>query len=135
MSNSNDAPRVRQATDIDFSKAKPHCKHCHGTGTSGYRTVTVQGETARVRVVCRCVTQNDGVRRDAVDELLEQIQHQLDTGAFGANLAADIRRLPAEHQPAAIENVRAQMTRIGTPDQVRDALRDCLVALGEEESP
>lgn len=125
-------PRLRQVEDVDFSLAKNSCKHCHGTGTSGYRSVTVQGETARVRVVCRCVSRAGGVQLDAVDKLTMQIQKQLDDGVFGRALANDIQRLPEEHQARAIQNVRAQMVRKGTPSQVIDALRDCLDSLGEE---
>lgn len=55
--------RVRLATQIDFSKAKPSCKRCHGTGVSHYRTEARE----RIGVVCSCVVKAGGVADDKFD--------------------------------------------------------------------
>lgn len=63
-------PRVRLASDVDLSKAKPSCAGCHGTGIAGHRVL--KGDDAgevRVPVVCGCVLRRGGVRQDALDRM------------------------------------------------------------------
>ena len=128
------APRVRLAADVDLTKAKRGCKHCHGTGRSGYATIPMPDQPegrARVPVICRCVTRRNGVRRDMLDNILTEAAEQLESGAFGARLAQDIAGLPPDAKAQALASLRRDLVNKDKGPQVRAAIREALAALGE----
>lgn len=128
-------PRLRAASTVDMSKAKPSCNRCHGTGRVGYRAIDDPehpGQTARVPVVCRCVTRRGGVKRDILDRMIEQVNEQLHSGAFAKTLAADIRRLPPDKQPLAIGTLRRQADDERKDPIARKAIQDALRELEED---
>jgi len=129
------APRVRLAVDVDLKKAKRGCKHCNGTGRSGFATIPMPdhpGGRARVPVICRCVTRRGGVRRDMLDRILTEAAEQLDSGAFGARLGQDIAGLPPEARAQAVASLRRDLMNKDKGPQVRAAIREALTTLGEE---
>jgi hypothetical protein len=126
-------PRLRLRDKVDFSKAKPSCGRCHGTGIHGYRTVEDhEGNTVKAPVVCRCVTRNGGVELDKLDRLLLDMNRRLADGSFGETLAADIMKIPAEARGDALRNVRAQIENPETHQVVREALTRCLDIVAEQ---
>ena len=136
VSKATQPPRLRTAGSIDLTKAKPGCKRCNGTGKVGYKTIDnpedPKGDQLRVPIICRCVTRRGGVKKDMMDRMLEELDQQLRTGSFSKNLARDIRRLPAEHQPRAIEALRKQAQDTTKDPTVRSAIEDTLRALEED---
>ncbi len=61
-------PRVRAFDDVDFSKARPNCKRCKGTGILHYQIVP--GTDERIPVICKCLTRNGGLKKDQLDRIL-----------------------------------------------------------------
>ncbi len=132
----NDAARLRLATDVDLSLAKPGCARCHGTGRCGYKTIEDPenpGEELKVPIVCRCVTRRGGVKKDMMDEILEQVQQQLDNGTFAQTMADDIDGLPVEHQQRAIEQLEREANNKEKPAQVRMQLRAAVGLIRQRE--
>jgi hypothetical protein len=123
-------PRLRSADDIDLTRAKPSCRRCHGRGITGYRTVDNE---IKVAIVCRCVTRNGGVKPDALDGILKQIEQQLADGTWGKVLASDIQKIPEPERTAAIARVQANYIDPETPENVRRALAVTLEQLGATE--
>jgi hypothetical protein len=129
------APRVRLAVDVDLKKAKRGCKHCNGTGRSGWATIPMPDQPegrARVPVICRCVTRRGGVRRDMLDKIMTEASEQLVNGAFGARLAQDVAGLPAEARGQAVASLRRDLMNENKGPAVRAAIREALAALGED---
>jgi hypothetical protein len=129
------APRVRLAADVDLKKAKRGCKHCNGTGRSGWATVPMPdqpGGRAKVPIICRCVTRRGGVRRDMLDRILTEAAEQLESGAFGARLGQDLASLPPEARGLAVASLRRDLMNKDKDPQVRAAIREALTTLGEE---
>jgi len=132
----NDAPRLRLATDIDLSRAKQSCTRCHGTGRRGYKTIQDPenpGDEIKVPIICRCVTRRGGVKKDMMDEILEQVQQQLEDGTFAQTVADDIAGLPVEHQQRAIEQLEKEADNEEKPAQVRMQLRAAVGLIRQRE--
>lgn len=94
-------PRLRLTSTIDLDKAKPGCKHCHGTGVRGHKTIDNPedpGNDMRVPLICRCVTRRGGVAEDALDRIAKQMSEELEGGQFGQTMARDVMNLPGEDQ-------------------------------------
>ncbi len=130
-------PRLRRASDVDLTKAKPGCKWCNGTGTTGYRTAELPGEdgtpaAVRVRLVCKCVTRRGGVELDTLDKMALQMQQAIADGTFAKTLAADILGLPADVRERAVAQLRADMVN---PDKSPEARAACEEALRLVEHP
>lgn len=118
------APRVRLARDIDFSKAKPGCKHCAGRGIVGYQDVpTEDGKVETAAIVCRCVSRNKGVKSDAFDNMMGEMKKALESGGFAEALAGDIYRLPNDAREKALRQLDARADEVGVDERVRDACR------------
>lgn len=49
---------LRHADDVDLTKAKLSCRHCHGVGLTGHLLKDGQ----RIPIICRCVVRNGGVQ-------------------------------------------------------------------------
>jgi hypothetical protein len=129
------APRVRLAADVDLKKAKRGCKHCNGTGRSGWATIPMSDQPegrVRVPVICRCVTRRGGVRRDMLDTILTEAAEQLDSGAFGARLGQDLAGLPPEARGQAVAALRRDLMNKDKDPQVRAAIREALTSIGED---
>jgi hypothetical protein len=128
------APRVRLAADVDLGRAKRGCRRCHGTGRVGFATIPMPDQPsgrAQVPVICRCVTRAGGVRRDMLDKIMTEAAEQLDSGAFGARLAADVAGLPAEARAQAVAALQRDAVNETKDPRVRDAIREALAQLGE----
>ena len=118
------APRVRLARDIDFSKAKSGCKHCAGRGIVGYKDIpTEDGKVERAAIVCRCVSRNQGVKPDGFDKMMGEMQKALESGGFAEALAGDIYRLPNQARKKALRQLDARADEVGVDERVRDACR------------
>jgi len=136
MDKSQEAPRLRLTSDIDFSKAKNSCKRCHGTGKRGYKSLDNPenpGDKISVPIICRCVSRSGGVKKDQFDTIVEQVAKQLDDGVFAEQLAADIKLMPRENRNKVIENITKQSTDPNKDLKIREALLRALEIL--EEAP
>jgi hypothetical protein len=120
-------PLVRPASAVDLGCAKPGCRHCGGRGIVAYRTIKEE----RVPVICRCVGRRGGLGPNPVDALLGPIAAALRDGTYGQKLAADVRRLPLDEQPAARAKIAAHAATPALPDPLRRALAEALAALEE----
>jgi len=97
-------PRVRLASHIDTSKAKPGCGHCHGRGIVGYKRADLgdgNGEQ-RIPVICRCVSRAGGVKPDELDRICAETAKQLEDGTFHEHLVADFHAMPDEAKPRVV---------------------------------
>jgi len=126
-------PRLRAASTVDLSKAKPGCGRCHGRGISGHKHLDLQDGAGvqRVPMVCRCVSRNDGVQQDVFDRIMAEVQEQLESGHFAANLATDIKRLPPQFRGQAVKSLRRDAADPDKDARTRDALAECLRLLEE----
>lgn len=118
------APRLRLAGDIDFSKAKKACKGCGGTGIKEQREIPDpenDGQMLTVPVVCKCVSRRGGVKQDQLDRILEVSSAQLEDGTFARDMAKDIMSLPAEHQVNAVLQLKKRAADRNENQKVRDA--------------
>lgn len=55
------ASLLRNANDVDLTKARPSCRRCHGVGITGH----LLKDDQRIPIVCRCVVRNGGVQASA----------------------------------------------------------------------
>jgi hypothetical protein len=65
-------PRTGKPT-VDLSKADADCERCDGTGLRGTHKVVLDGVTEMAPVICVCVSENGGVRRDALDRMVDRV--------------------------------------------------------------
>lgn len=117
-------PRLRLAKDIDLSKAKKNCKGCGGTGVKEEREIDDpenEGETVKVPVICKCVSRNQGVKRDQLDEAMENVAKQVEDGTFAKDMAKDIMELPLEEQGRAIVQMKKKAASAEESPEVRRA--------------
>lgn len=126
MTDQAQAPRLRSRITVDLTKADAACSRCAGTGRIGQRTLQVEGQDLVVDVICRCVTANGGVAKDKLDEILETIQRDLESGAFGENLARDLRAMPAAQRDLAVARLRERCAHDDLPPVVAAELQRAL---------
>lgn len=107
----NDAPRLRLASHIDLGKADADCANCNGTGIVRREEIEERGKKLSVPVICRCVSRNDGVQRDMLDKLIDEMHEQVTNGTFAENLAGDIMRLPEDRRVDAVAQIRNQIVK------------------------
>lgn len=59
---------VRQISQIDFTAANSECEHCNGGGLNGTRkieNINGDGTITEVDIVCKCVIENGGVKKES----------------------------------------------------------------------
>ncbi len=116
------APRLRLATDIDFTKASENCDRCNGTGVVEHRTIddpVNDGETIQVPVVCRCVTHGGGIKEDQLDVLIKKMVDDMNSDGFATRLADDIMTLPMIQRLKAIGQLEASAKDKEKPEHTR----------------
>jgi len=126
-------PRVRLATSIDLSKAKPGCKRCHGSGVVGHKVADLgdgEGEQ-KIPIICRCVSRNKGVKPDELDRILAEAKRQMDEGIFHENLVKDIWNIPQNKRARAISALMRSRVDERKASESRDAIRRALVLMAE----
>lgn len=129
------APRLRLATDVDLSKAKPSCKRCNGTGRRGLRTIEDpenKGKEVKIPVICRCVTRRGGIKEDQLDGLLKKMKKEMDSGDFPAHMAKDIMSLPMEPRLKAISMLEADVKNKDKPKKTREVTAHALKLIKQE---
>jgi len=130
LHNQDSAPRLRLKKTIDFSKADPNCDNCHGTGVARTEKRDIPGEgVIAVPVVCRCVSRNGGVRKDAFDQMLDKLSQEVHSGAWARSFADDILRLPPHKRDEALEGIEAQAADESKAVEVRDALCEAIALI------
>jgi len=123
LHNQDVAPRLRLTKTIDLSKADPRCDRCHGEGVARYDKRDIPGEgMIEVPVICRCVSRNGGVKKDAFDRMMEQLEQQVHSGAWARDLAGDVLRLPPDRREEALGRIEGQAADESKPDEIRDAI-------------
>lgn len=73
-------PRTGKPT-VDLSKADADCKRCEGTGLRGTHKVVLEGVEYQAPVICVCVSENGGVRRDALDRMVDRVRKHVERQA------------------------------------------------------
>jgi hypothetical protein len=120
--------RYRLGTDIDYSKAKPGCKHCGGRGIAGYTRRAVPEGVERVPIVCRCVSKRGGVKEDDFDRFMRQMS----TEAY----LNKIRIMPpCDEREKAIRTLEFDVQRPGLNDAQREYLRTWVAKLKAPAPP
>lgn len=120
-------PRVRLAKDIDFSKAKPNCKWCYGRGYTGFQTLTLEdGQKEKAAIICRCVSRNDGVKRDEFDKMKEKLTRTLEDGGFAQAMASDLMKIPADVREKALAKIQAKADDATADPRVRESCREAV---------
>ena len=67
--------------NYDLSKASKRCPHCSGTGLRPPRVRMLAGEITIIKVVCRCVSRNGGVRKTLFQKKIDAVNRHLDRQA------------------------------------------------------
>ena len=73
-------PRTGKPT-VDLGKASADCERCEGTGLRGTHKVVFEGVEYQAPVICVCVTENGGVRRDALDRTIDRVRNHVERQA------------------------------------------------------
>ena len=73
-------PRTGKPT-VDLSKADADCERCEGTGLRGTYKVVMDGVEEMAPVICVCVSENGGVRRDALDRMVDRVKKHVERQA------------------------------------------------------
>ncbi len=123
--------RVRLAAHIDLTKAKPGCRQCHGRGITGYTTADLGDGEGKQRIprICRCVSRNDGVKKDELDRILEETEKQLKDGVFHEHLVADFHTIPDADKPRVVASFFRDTVDKRKSDASRDAIEKTLQLL------
>lgn len=124
MDTSAKPPKVRPVTDVDFTKAKPSCKHCHGRGYTGFMHVKQQdGADASVRVLCGCVVKRGGVT---------QRMPELDGKRLAAGLAQQVRQMAPDARARLMASLQASAADTTKDETVRKAIATAIDELSAE---
>jgi hypothetical protein len=133
----SNAPRLRLKADIDFTKANPLCMKCRGTGMSGHKKIDnpeSPSEKVDIPIICTCLTRSGGVKEDAMDRIMKEVDEQLDTGMFAGQLAKDIQNLPADARVKAINSLNEQLKDTKKEPRVLKAIQETLDILKKESN-
>ncbi len=118
--------RLRHVQSIDFSKANSKCGKCLGTGVSGQQRHVVGNDEENVPVICTCVVNGGGVKRDALDRAYEHILEQVENGTYVDEQVRLIKQMPTSMQTQMVHRLRGLIARGTIPKKARRLMADVL---------
>ena len=125
------APRIRLAEDIDLTKADKDCIKCKGCGISEYRKVKDEHIDQVVPVICACVTRNNGIKYDIIDEILIKAYNEIENGQFAENTSKDILSLGKINARLAVDAMKRDLEQEKFAGIVLDAVKNTIEKVEE----